>query len=43
MREIIGGKPRILMYRGKIDEKAMIKENFTINELQERLRINRLF
>ena len=40
MREIICGKPRILIYRGKIDEKAMIQENFTINELQERLRVN---
>ena len=37
-REIICGKPRILIYRGKIDEKALIKERFTINELQERLR-----
>ena len=43
IREIICGKPRILMYRGKIDEKAMIKENFTINELQERLRVNGIF
>lgn len=40
IREIICGKPRILIYRGKIDEQAMIKENFTINELQERLRVN---
>ena len=40
MREIICGKPRILIYRGKIDEKALIQENFTINELQERLRVN---
>ncbi len=40
IREIICGKPRILIYRGKIDEKALIKENFTINELQERLRVN---
>lgn len=40
LREIICGKPRILVYRGKIDEDAMIKENFTINELQERLRVN---
>ena len=39
-REIICGKPRILIYRGKIDEKALIKERFTINELQERLRGN---
>lgn len=37
-REIICGKPRILIYRGKIDEKALIKERFTITELQERLR-----
>ena len=43
MREIICGKPRILMFRGKIDEQAMIKENFTINELQERLRVNGVF
>lgn len=42
MREIICGKPRILIYRGKIDETAMIKENFTINELQERLRVNNI-
>lgn len=39
-REIICGKPRILMYRGKIDEKALKKERFTINELEERLRGN---
>ena len=37
-REIICGKPRILIYRGKIDEKALNKERFTLNELQERLR-----
>ncbi len=37
-RAIICGKPRILVYRGKIDEKALIKERFTINELEERLR-----
>ncbi len=40
MREIICGKPRILIYRGKIDEEALRKERFTINELQERLRGN---
>ena len=39
-REIICGKPSILVYRGKINEKALIKERFTINELQERLRGN---
>lgn len=37
-RQVICGKPRILIYRGKIDEKALIKERFTLNELQERLR-----
>ena len=40
IRELICGKPRILIYRGKIDENAMKMENFTINELQERLRVN---
>lgn len=38
IREILCGKPRILIYRGKIDEKALKKERFTLNELQERLR-----
>ena len=37
-RELICGKPRILIYRGKIDEDALIKERFTVGELQERLR-----
>lgn len=41
-REIICGKPRILIYRGKIDEEALKKERFTINELQERLRGNNI-
>ena len=41
-REIICGKPRILIYIGKIDEKALIKERFTINELEERLRGNNI-
>jgi len=43
MREIICGKPRILIFRGKIDEKALIKENITINELQESLREKDVF
>lgn len=42
LRGIISGKPRILIYRGKIDEKALKKERFTINELQERLRSNNI-
>lgn len=37
-REIICGKPRILIYRGKIQKDALIKERFTINELEERIR-----
>lgn len=42
-REIICGKPRILVYRGKINEQALKKERFTINELEERLRGNNIF
>ena len=42
-RQIICGMPAILIYRGKIDEKVMKKEKFTINELQERLRQNNVF
>ena len=42
-REIICGRPSILIYRGKIDEKVMKKEKFTVNELQERLRQNNIF
>ena len=42
-RKIICGAPSILIYRGKIDEKVMRKEKFTINELQERLRQNNIF
>lgn len=43
MRKILCGKPTILVYRGKIDEKALKKEKFTINELQERLRGDGVF
>ncbi len=42
-REIICGKPSILIYRGKINEEALKKERFTINELEERLRGNNIF
>ena len=35
--------PSILIYRGKIDEKVMKKEKFTVNELQERLRQSNIF
>ena len=42
-REVICGKPSILIYRGKIDQNALKKERFTINELQERLRGNNVF
>lgn len=43
VREIMCGVPSILIYRGKIDEKVLRKEKFTINELQERLRQNNVF
>ena len=42
-RKLTCGKPSILIYRGKIDEKVLRKEKFTINELQERLRQNDVF
>ena len=42
-RGVICGKPSILIYRGKINEKALKKERFTINELQERLRGSDVF
>ena len=42
-REIICGKPSILIFRGKVDEKVLKKERFTINELEERLRDNNIF
>ncbi len=38
VREIICGKPRVLINKGKIDENALRKERFTVNELEERLR-----
>lgn len=41
-REILCGKPSILIYRGRIDEKILKKERFTLNELQERLRGNNI-
>lgn len=40
IREFICGKPTILIYKGKIDEKKMKKERFTLNELEEKLRSN---
>ena len=39
-REIICGKPTILISKGVINEKALKKERFTVNELEERLRGN---
>lgn len=42
-REIICGKPAILIFRGKIDQNVLKKERFTINELEERLRDNNIF
>ena len=43
IREILCGKPRILIYRGKIDEDALKKEKITVNELQEKLRQRDIF
>ena len=43
LRQIICGKPSILIYRGKIDEIVLRKERFTVNELQERLWGNNIF
>jgi uncharacterized membrane protein YcaP (DUF421 family) len=42
LRALLSGKPAILIYRGKIDEKQLKRERFTINELQERLRDNNI-
>ena len=43
VREIVCGKPSILIYRGRIQEENMKKERFTINELEERLRGENVF
>ena len=43
IRKVLCGVPSILIFRGKIDEKVLKKEKFTINELQERLRENNVF
>ena len=43
LRSIICGKPSILIYRGRINEKNLRKERFTINELEERLRGESIF
>ena len=42
-REIFCGKPTILLCKGKINEKLLKKERFTINELEERLRGSGIF
>ena len=43
IRKITCGKPKILVYRGKIDEEALKKERFTVSELQERFRGKEIF
>ena len=43
IRKIMCGAPTILIYRGRINEQALKKEKFTVNELQERLRQNNVF
>lgn len=42
-REVMCGKPALLIYRGKIDEKVLKKERVTINELEERMRSNSIY
>ena len=42
IRQILCGKPSILINKGKIDSKKLKKERFTINELEERLRGNNI-
>ena len=42
-REIMCGRPSILIYRGRIDEDILRKERFTINELEERIRANNIY
>lgn len=37
-RQVLCGKPAILINKGRIDEKVLRKERFTVNELEERLR-----
>ena len=39
IRQAVCGKPSILIFRGKIDEKMLKKERITINELEEKLRM----
>lgn len=42
VREIISGKPTIVIANGKIQEDQLKKELFTINDLLEQLRINNI-
>ena len=42
-RDLLCGRPSILINRGKIDESVLKKEFITINELQERLREKDVF
>lgn len=42
-RKIMSGQPSLLIHRGKINEQVLKKESITINELQERLRVNNIF
>lgn len=43
VRKVLCGVPSILIFRGRINEKVLKKEKFTVNELQERLRENNVF
>lgn len=43
LRGLICGRPAVLINRGKIEEKVLVKEKITINELEERLRVKDVF
>lgn len=40
LRRVISGKPTILIRNGKIDQKEMRKQRFTLDDLMEELRLN---
>lgn len=42
-RELVCGKPKILVHHGIVDEKALEKERFTIADMEEKLREKDIF
>ncbi|MGM9923739.1 MAG: DUF421 domain-containing protein [Bacillus sp. (in: firmicutes)] len=43
IRELLDGKPTIIIYNGKIDEKAMRKERYNFDDLLQQLRTKDIF